>query len=88
MSSKLTSRKFWVSILTAIGGILVAILDLDPGIVDNIVGYSISLVMAVVYVITEGRVDAAAVGQAAVDVECIIEAVKEIIQDEKVGGSE
>ncbi len=85
---KLSSRKFWVSVLTAVGGLAIAFFDLDPGIVDNIAGYAIGLIMAVVYVITEGRIDAAAVSQAAIDVEGIIEEVKKAIEDEKVGGTE
>jgi len=62
MIEKFTSRKFLLSIAGAITGILV-IFNIDAGIVTDIAGAVTTLASIVIYIITEGRIDKAAVDE-------------------------
>lgn len=82
---KFTSRKF----LTAAAGIIVGIIlafGADGGAAGTIAGAAMAVISLVVYIITEGRVDAKAVllaQQAAQAVGDAVEAVQNIKDDEK-----
>lgn len=57
MYYKLTSRKFWVSIITIISGVM-GIINVNDNTAQMIVSGLMALVPTVVYVITEGKIDA------------------------------
>ena len=71
---KLTSRKFIMAALTAISGIAV-LCGADENIVSTLAGAAMTLLSALVYCITEGRIDAASVKQAAQSVSNAAEAL-------------
>ena len=59
-TQKLTSRKLITAIVGIIAGIAVAF-GLDGGEISTVAGTVMSLCSAVAYIITEGKIDAAAV---------------------------
>lgn len=61
---KLTSRKFIMAAMTAISGIAV-LCGANRDVVTTIAGAAMALVSALVYCITEGRIDAASIRSAA-----------------------
>ncbi|GEM_PF-1002654 len=74
MLSKLTSRKFWVAIVSIIVGVL-GVLGADDSLIQMVSSVGLILIPAIVYIITEGRIDAAALNQ--IDMDAVIEAIKE-----------
>lgn len=60
---KLTSRKFIMAAMTAISGIAV-LCGANRDVVTTIAGAAMALISALVYCITEGRIDAASVKSA------------------------
>ncbi len=60
---KLTSRKFLAAIAGFIAGLAMAF-GLDESIVSSVAGAVVSIGSVVTYIITEGCIDAAAVGEA------------------------
>ena len=73
---KLTSRKLWAAIVGVITG-LAMVFGLDEGVITNVSGAVVSAASIVVYIYAEGKVDAAAVGQAAEEAQDASEAVKD-----------
>ena len=61
-NQKLSSRKLWACIVGVGMGVAIAF-GLDEGTITSIAGSVTSLVSIVAYVLAEGKVDAAAVGQ-------------------------
>ena len=84
IKQKLTSRKLWACIAGVVMGIGIAF-GLDGDTITTVAGAVTSLVSIITYVVTEGKIDAAAVNQAYVDVDTIANAVSDAL---KVGGSE
>ena len=82
---KLSSRKFWFAALTAIGGLIIAIFDVDASAINEIVGLASTVISSVAYMISESKVDAARISQSIVDVDAIATKVESIL---KAGGSE
>lgn len=74
LKQKLSSRKFWAMVAGVVAGVA-TIFALDQSIVETVSGAIVALGSVVVYVITEGRIDAAAVGNAAQKVQDAIDAV-------------
>lgn len=75
---KLSSRKLWMAIAVVSGGISVAMGN-DASDVQSIAGLVSALVGSVAYIITEGKIDAASVGnilQNAEDVKNALDAVE------------
>jgi len=68
MMHKLKSRKFWACIVGVIVGLSTAF-GLDEGVISQVAGIVTALVSVVTYMITEGRIDAAAVSYAAEQVD-------------------
>lgn len=60
---KLSSRKLWAAIAGLATGIAI-VLGVDEGVISTVAGAVVSLVSLVTYIITEGKIDAAAVGDA------------------------
>ena len=71
---KLSSRKLWAAVAGVIIG-LAMVFGLDESIISNVAGAVVSAASVVTYIITEGKVDAESVKQAAEDVQKAVEAV-------------
>ena len=80
--SKLTSRKFLAAIAGLVSGIAM-VFGLDESIITQVSGAVISVASVIAYIVTEGKIDAAAVGQAAEDV---AEVVDTVIEDKNNDG--
>lgn len=75
---KLSSRKLWAAVAGIVTG-LAMVFGLDEGTISNVAGAVVSVSSVVVYIITEGKVDAAGVKQAVEDVQS---AAGEVMKDE------
>lgn len=78
MKAKLTSRKFWLAIITIISGI-VSLLGFDDSAVKDIVSALLILVPSIVYIFTEGRIDAAALQK--IDIDALGKAIVQLMKD-------
>ena len=74
MANKLKSRKLWAAIAGIIAG-LAMVFGLDEGIITSVAGAIVSVASVTTYIITEGKIDAAAVGRAAENVQGAINAI-------------
>lgn len=74
LKQKLSSRKLWAAIAGLVMG-LSMVFGLDEGTISTVSGAVVSVASVIVYIITEGRVDAAAVGDAAGKVQDAVDAV-------------
>lgn len=61
---KLSSRKLWAAVAGIAAG-LAMVFGLDEGTISNVAGAVVSVASLVTYIITEGKVDAAAAGRGA-----------------------
>lgn len=77
---KLTSRKFIVTVITAIAGIITAIIG-ENETVQIIVGAAMTIIPTIVYCITEGVLDAKSVKTI---VDATADAAEKLGADEKV----
>lgn len=77
LKEKLTSRKFLAAVAGLVAG-LAMVFGLDESIITQVSGAVVSVASVIAYIITEGKIDAAAVGQAAEDV---VEAVDSVISE-------
>ncbi len=77
---KLTSRKFIVTVITAIAGIITAIIG-ENETVQIIVGATMTIIPTIVYCITEGVLDAKSVKTI---VDATADAAEKLGADEKV----
>lgn len=68
LKRKLSSRKLWAAVAGVIAG-LAMVFGLDEGVITSVSGAVVSVASIIVYIITEGRVDAAAVKTAVEDVQ-------------------
>lgn len=64
IAQKLKSRKLWAAVAGLVVGVA-TIFGADAGEISTVAGAVVSIVSVVAYIITEGRIDAAAVGDAA-----------------------
>ena len=74
--SKLTSRKFWISLISTFVGIA-ELFGADGELVSVIVGSALALIPSIIYIITEGKVDAASAKNLANDVEKALDSMLE-----------
>lgn len=74
LKQKLSSRKLWAAMAGLVMG-LSMVFGLDETTVSTVAGAVVSLVSVVTYIASEGRIDAAAVGDAAGKVQNAIDAV-------------
>ena len=72
--NELKSRKLWAAMVGVIVGVAM-MFGIDPNVAETVSGAVISVVSVVTYIITEGRIDAAAVGDAAQKVQDAMDAV-------------
>lgn len=75
---KLSSRKLWAAVAGVVTG-LAMVFSLDEGIISSVAGAVVSVASVITYIVTEGKVDAAAVNGAA---EEVLEAVEEVVGHE------
>lgn len=73
---KLTSRKLWLTIAGVATGIAMS-LGVDAGDISTVSGAVVTVVSIAVYIVTEGKIDAARVGNAAASTENAIGTIKE-----------
>lgn len=57
LKAKLTSRKFWVTLISLLTGIA-QLLGADGDLVSVVSGAALALVPVVIYILSEGRIDA------------------------------
>jgi phage shock protein PspC (stress-responsive transcriptional regulator) len=74
MLQKLSSRKLWAAIAGIVTGLAV-VFGLDQSIVTTVSGAVVSVASVVAYIVTEGKIDAAAVKTAVEDVQQAVTAV-------------
>ena len=74
LKRKLSSRKLWAAIIGVVTGLAMVF---DESVITSVSGAVVSVASIVVYIITEGRVDAAAVKQAVEDVQDAVEMVSD-----------
>lgn len=67
IAKKLSSRKLWAAIAGLVAG-LAMVFGLDEGIITTVSGAVVTVASVIIYIVTEGRVDAAAVKKAADEV--------------------
>lgn len=75
--NKLKSRKFWLTLITTLSGIATALMNVN-GEVGIIAGMVVAVLPTIVYVITEGKIDAKAVRMVAEDITEITDKVEEL----------
>ncbi|MBE6948746.1 MAG: hypothetical protein E7456_02755 [Ruminococcaceae bacterium] len=59
--SKLNSRKLWAAVVGLIAGLAV-VFGIDESIINTVAGAVVSAASVVAYIITEGKIDIAALG--------------------------
>lgn len=80
--NKLKSRKFWLTLITTLSGIATALMNVN-GEIGIIAGMIVAVLPTIVYVITEGKIDAKAVGMIAEDISEVTESVEELKNTKK-----
>ncbi len=75
MEEKLTSRKFWVAIISIIVGIL-GVFGVADSTIETISSLTLILVPGIVYIFSEAKVDAAAAARQ-IDLEALFEILDE-----------
>ena len=73
---KLSSRKLWAAVAGIVTG-LAMVFGLDQGVISNVAGAVVSAASVMVYIITEGKVDAESVKKAVEGVQGAAEAVRD-----------
>lgn len=76
LKRKLSSRKLWAAAAGIVTG-LAMVFGLEESVISSAAGAVVAVASVITYIITEGRVDAAAVKNAAESVQDAVEAVKE-----------
>lgn len=67
---KLSSRKLWAAVVGIVTG-LAMVFGLDENVVTSVAGAVVSVASVITYIVTEGRVDAAAVKGAIEDIQIV-----------------
>ena len=76
LKRKLSSRKLWAAIVGIVTG-LAMVFGLDEGAITSVAGAVVSVASVITYIITEGKVDAAAVKDVVIDVQTAVDKVVE-----------
>lgn len=72
---KFASRKLWAAVAGVVTGVAM-VFGLDEGTINTVAGAVVAVASVLTYIITEGKVDAAAVKKAVESVQDAAEAVK------------
>ena len=75
LKRKLSSRKLWAAVVGVVAGIAM-VFGLDENVITDVAGAVVSVASLITYIITEGKVDAAAVKDAVTNVQNAVEAVE------------
>ena len=75
LKKKLSSRKLWAAVAGVVTG-LAMVFGLDENVITSVAGAVVSLASVITYIVTEGKVDAAAVKGAAEDMMDAIEVLE------------
>ena len=78
LKRKLSSRKLWAAVAGVVTG-LAMVFGMDENVITSVAGAVVSVASVITYIITEGRVDAAAVKNAVEDVQEAVEAVDKAV---------
>lgn len=78
ITQKLSSRKLWAAVAGVVAG-LAMVFGLDESVISSVAGAVVSVASVITYIVTEGKIDAAAVKVAIEDVQ---EAVEEVTKSE------
>lgn len=73
---KLSSRKLWAAVAGLVAGLAIAF-GLDENIIASVSGAVVSVVSLVSYIVTEGKIDAAAVGNTVQAVQDAVQTIKD-----------
>jgi uncharacterized repeat protein (TIGR02543 family) len=73
LKTKLSSRKFWVAIISIIAGIL-GVLGADDDLIKMVSSVGLILIPTIIYIFIEGKIDASALSS--VDIEALIKALQ------------
>lgn len=84
VAQKLTSRKFICAVIGIIIGIGM-VFGLEQTTIQSVAGAVVSLCSVVTYIITEGRIDAASVAQAATDIQTAIDQLTDAADGTQAG---
>ena len=79
LKRKLSSRKLWAAVAGVVTG-LAMVFGMDENVITSVAGAVVSVASVITYIITEGRVDAAAVKNAVEDVQEAVEAVDKVVE--------
>lgn len=77
LKRKLSSRKLWAAVAGVVTGLSI-IFGLDGDIITTVSGAIVSLAPILTYIITEGKIDAAAAKQTAVIVQETVDKLEDI----------
>lgn len=72
--NKLTSRKLWIAIAGIVAGIAIAF-GVDASEIETVAGAVLSLISAVTYILTEGKVDAERVKQTIIEIQDALDVI-------------
>jgi len=78
MKEKLTSRKFWVAVISIIVGIL-GVFGADDSLIQLVSSIGLILIPAIIYIITEGKIDAVALRT--IDFEQLLAEIKKFLEE-------
>ena len=78
---KLSSRKLWAAVVGIVAG-LAMVFGLDENVISTVAGAATALASVIAYIITEGKVDAAAVSKAITAAQDAKEAIEESEESE------
>lgn len=76
LKKKLSSRKLWAAVAGIVTG-LAMVFGLDENVVTSVAGAVVSLASVITYIVTEGRVDTAAIKGAVEEVQDVIEVMED-----------
>ena len=76
IARKLSSRKLWAAVAGIVAGLAI-VFGLDESIISDVAGAVVSVSSVIAYIITEGKVDAAAVKVAIEDVQQAAETIEQ-----------
>lgn len=79
---KITSRKLWIALAGVIVG-LAAIMGAGEGEIATVAGAITATVSAVTYIVTEGRLDAASIANAAEAIQTALDVIVEDVPEEE-----
>lgn len=79
LKRKLSSRKLWAAVAGVVTG-LAMVFGMDENVITSVAGAVVSVASVITYIITEGRVDAAAVKNAVEDIQEAMEIVDKAVE--------